>query len=90
MLTLYWQIGKTIVEQKEAARWGATIIDQLASDLRKEFPNVQGLSPRNLKYMRQSANAYTDREFVQAALAQITWYHHHGGFQFYSMPNTPI
>ncbi|MCF2498173.1 PDDEXK nuclease domain-containing protein [Dyadobacter chenhuakuii] len=76
MLMLYWQIGKTIIEQQQAASWGAKIIDQLASDLRNEFPDMQGLSPRNLKYMRQFATAYPDPTFVQAALAQITWYHH--------------
>jgi hypothetical protein len=37
---------------------------------------MQGLSPRNLKYMQQFATAYLDRAIVQAALAQITWYHH--------------
>lgn len=37
---------------------------------------MQGLSPRNLKYMRQFALAYPNLEFVQASLAQITWYHH--------------
>ena len=37
VLMPYWQIGKTIFEQQQAASWGAKIIDQLASDLRKEF-----------------------------------------------------
>jgi predicted nuclease of restriction endonuclease-like (RecB) superfamily len=37
---------------------------------------MQGLSPRNLKYMRQFAAAYQDLSFVQGPLAQISWYHH--------------
>jgi predicted nuclease of restriction endonuclease-like (RecB) superfamily len=47
----------------------------LAQDLRREFPDKQGFSPRNLKYMRAFAEAYPDEQFVQAFLAQITWYH---------------
>ena len=49
MLTLYWQIGKTILEQQQQAGWGAKVIDNLSADLRKEFPDMQGISPRNLK-----------------------------------------
>ena len=52
------------------------MVNQLATDLRKEFPDMQGLSPRNLKYMRQFAAAYPDAAFVQGTLAQISWYHH--------------
>jgi len=38
-------------------RWGklgelAKFIDRLSSDLREAFPDMKGLSPRNLKYMR--------------------------------------
>ncbi len=76
MLYLYWRIGKTILEQQDKAGWGAKVIDRLADDLRKEFPDMQGLSPRNLKYMRQFAAAYPAVEFVQGPLAQISWYHH--------------
>jgi len=36
---------------------------------------MQGLSPRNLKYMRAFAAAWPDRHIVQEVLAQITWYH---------------
>ncbi|WP_409013330.1 DUF1016 N-terminal domain-containing protein [Dyadobacter sp. CY343] len=49
----------------------------MASDLRIEFSDMQGLSFRNLKCMRQFATTYLDRTIVQAALAQITWYHHY-------------
>jgi predicted nuclease of restriction endonuclease-like (RecB) superfamily len=35
---------------------------------------MRGLSPRNLKYMRAFAAAWSDRAIVQEALAQITWY----------------
>ena len=40
-----------------------------------EFPQTTGYSVRNLKYMAKFAQLFPDAEFVQASLAQITWYH---------------
>lgn len=39
-------------------------------------PDMKGFSARNLKYMRAFAQAWPDAAFVQAALAQLPWYHH--------------
>jgi hypothetical protein len=36
---------------------------------------MKGFSSRNLKYMRTFEKNYPNSEFVQEALAQITWYH---------------
>jgi len=119
LLVLYWKIGKTILQHQQAEGWGAKIIDNLSHDLKSEFPDMKGISPRNLKYMRAFAEAYpqfvqqpaaqidkiaqrpvgqigqqvvdqltnqqivqvplaqlNELQTVQAALAQITWYHH--------------
>ncbi len=51
------------------------MIDRLAADLRKAFPEIKGFSSRNLKYMRAFAEAYPDQEFVQQPAAQIPWFH---------------
>lgn len=45
------------------------------SDLRREFPDMKGFSPRNLKYMRAFAEAWVDESFVQTVSAQISWSH---------------
>jgi predicted nuclease of restriction endonuclease-like (RecB) superfamily len=71
MLILYWQIGKTIIEKQKQEGWGTKIIDKLADDLRKEFSEKMGFSPRNLKYMRSFAKAYPDLLIVQVVLAQL-------------------
>jgi predicted nuclease of restriction endonuclease-like (RecB) superfamily len=76
MMRLYWTIGKKILVQQADLGWGAKVIDTLATDLKMLFPDMKGLSPRNLKYMRAFAEAYPDETFVQASLAQISWYHH--------------
>jgi predicted nuclease of restriction endonuclease-like (RecB) superfamily len=75
LVLLYWQIGRDILARQEAQGWGAKVIDRLAVDLRREFPEMRGFSSRNLKYMRALAEAYSDAEFVQQAVAQIPWGH---------------
>ncbi len=76
MLELYWVIGKKILTQQTQLGWGAKVIENLAADLKMLFPEMKGLSPRNLKYMRAFAEAYPNEAFVQVPLAQISWYHH--------------
>jgi hypothetical protein len=49
--------------------------ERLAHDLRTAFPNIKGFSPRNLKYMRAFAGAWSDAEFVQQTAAQLLWFH---------------
>lgn len=75
LLILYWEIGREILSRQTAEKWGAKVIERLSRDLKSEFPEMSGFSPRNLKYMRAFAAAYPDKAFVQEALAQITWYH---------------
>jgi len=76
MVLLYWDIGRLILERQGKEGWGAKVIDRLSADLREAYPDMRGLSSRNLKYMRAFASAWPQREFVQEALAQIPWYHH--------------
>lgn len=75
MILLYREIGKSILDRQEQADWGDKIVDQLASDLKKEFPGMKWFSRRNLLYMRQFASTYPDISIVQEVLAQISRYH---------------
>jgi len=75
LVLLYWGIGKEILSRQKAEGWGAKIIDQLAEDLGRSFPEMKGLSPRNLKYMRALAEAWPEDEFVQQPVAQLPWGH---------------
>jgi len=73
MILLYWRIGREIVQRQAAHKWGARVIDQLATDLHSEFPDVRGFSPRNLKYMRKLALTWPDQQIVQQIVAQLPW-----------------
>jgi predicted nuclease of restriction endonuclease-like (RecB) superfamily len=71
LLQLYWDIGSIIVQQEKIAGWGAKVVDQLAKDLNRDFPDMKGLSPRNLRYMRDFALAYPNFTILQAPLAKL-------------------
>ena len=75
LILLYWKIGKKILEMQEKEGWGAKIIEQVSNDLRSDFPEMKGLSPTNMHYMRRFALIYKDEQFLQAAPGEITWYH---------------
>lgn len=77
MLTLYWTVGKTILERQENAGWGARVIDRLSTDLRAEFTGVRGLGRSNLHSMRAVAAAYPDGpdSIVQTLSGQLSWSH---------------
>jgi predicted nuclease of restriction endonuclease-like (RecB) superfamily len=75
LVLLYWRIGKEILTRQKEDGWGAKVIEQLGKDLRQEFPSMQGLSPRNLKYMRALAEAWPEEPIVQQAVAQLPWGH---------------
>lgn len=50
LIELYWEIGREILERERRAGWGAKIIDSLAADLRRDFPEMRGLLRSNLHY----------------------------------------
>lgn len=75
LVLLYWDVGRAILERQQRAGWGARVIDRLSHDLRAAFPEMRGLSARNLKYMRAFAAAWPDRSIVQQVAAQIPWSH---------------
>ena len=75
LILLYWQIGREIPLRQSQQGWGAKVIDRLSQDLQAKFPELKGLSGRNLKYMRAFVEAYPEDEFVQQAVAQIPWGH---------------
>ena len=58
LLGIYWEIGKVIALQEAEAGWGGKTVERLAADLRSEFPDMKGFSPRNLRYMREFHLAY--------------------------------
>ncbi|QHP66363.1 DUF1016 domain-containing protein [Bradyrhizobium sp. LCT2] len=75
LILLYWNIGRDILARQDREGWGAKVIDRLADDLGRAFPEMTGLSARNLKYMRAFAEAWPDSGFVQQVVALLPWGH---------------
>ncbi len=75
MITLYWEIGRSIHSKQEEHGWGSKTIEKLSKDLRSAFPDMKGFSSRNLKYMLKFARAYPNLELVQQLAALIPWFH---------------
>lgn len=73
---LYWEIGKEISIRQKTSKWGSKFIDQVAIDLKHEFPDIKGFSRRNLYAIRQWYEFYSiNYEFVPQFVAQIPWGH---------------
>ncbi len=78
LIGLYWDIGHDILLREGREGWGTRVIDRLAADLRREFPDMTGLSLRSLRYMRAFAQAWPAEDssaIVQQAAAQLPWGH---------------
>lgn len=67
------KIGELIISKSE---WGNRFIDNLAQDIKSEFPETTGFSIRNLKYMKKFASIFKEDEIDEYGFAAVTWYHH--------------
>lgn len=75
LVSLYWHIGRDILERQAAQGWGSKVIDRLGRDLREAFPEMKGFSRANLLSMRAFAEAWPDFSIVQQAVGQLPWGH---------------
>ncbi|WP_182048032.1 YhcG family protein [Curtobacterium sp. ME26] len=75
LVHLYWGIGASILRRQDDEGWGSNVIGRLAADLRAEFPDMRGFSPRNLAYMRAFAAAWGDERILQQPVAELPWGH---------------
>ncbi len=76
LLHLYWDLAELIVSKQQEATWGDRFLTQMSEDLKAEFPDMQGFSVRNLKYMRQWFQFWSINSPIgQQLVAQIPWGH---------------
>jgi predicted nuclease of restriction endonuclease-like (RecB) superfamily len=71
IISLYWDLGKAIADKRVEAGWGDAVIDRLSRDLRREFPGVEGFSPRNLRRMQQFYLAHSSPEFLSQVAREM-------------------
>jgi predicted nuclease of restriction endonuclease-like (RecB) superfamily len=63
-ILLYWDIGRGIVEKQQLYGWGDSVVEMVAADLRRAFPDMRGWSPANVWRMRQLHLIYSSEEFL--------------------------
>ncbi|MFN8309240.1 MAG: PDDEXK nuclease domain-containing protein [Chitinophagales bacterium] len=73
-MELYGDLAKDIVNKQKETNWGDSVLEQLATDLRLSFPDIQGFSRRNLYAISQWQLFYnTVSEFVPQPVTQNPW-----------------
>jgi predicted nuclease of restriction endonuclease-like (RecB) superfamily len=70
MILLYWDIGSGIVEKQRLHDWGDSVVEMVATDLRRAFPDRQSFSPDNVWRMRQFHLAYSDVSFLEQTVPE--------------------
>jgi len=82
LIRFYWELGQMISEQQSLYKWGDKLIEQIANDLRADFPDMKGLSSSNLKYCKRFYTYYQSLigqqavdQLEQHMITQIPWGH---------------
>ena len=73
LISLYWEIGKSIIEKQEQEGWGKSVVETLSKDVQIEFPGIKGFSVQNLWYRRQIYLEYRASEKLQPLVGEISW-----------------
>ena len=73
LISLYWDLGKGIVEKQHKFGWGKGIVENLSKDLQIEFVGIKGFSPQNLWFMRQFYVHYSEKVKLQPLVREISW-----------------
>lgn len=75
VIELYWSLGQDIIARQERQGWGSGVIRRLAGDLAAAFPDMKGLSYRNLQYMTAMPRAWGPDENMPQLVAHLPWGH---------------
>ena len=75
VIEAYWHTGKIILSRQQGSAWGVKVIDRLSTDLRDAFPDMSGLSSRNLLAMKIFAREFPKAPITQQPVAQLPWGH---------------
>jgi predicted nuclease of restriction endonuclease-like (RecB) superfamily len=70
LLSFYFELGQMISSKQRHTKWGSKFIENMAHDLKKEFPNLQGFSRTNLFYIKKFYEFYNDT-LVQRSVGLI-------------------
>ena len=75
MINMYWNVGQYISNQLETAKWGESVVKELAIYLSQNEPDLKGFSDKNLWRMKQFYETYKDYPKLSTLLREISWSH---------------
>jgi len=75
MISLYWDIGRMIIERQKEESWGKSIVQHLALDLQAEFPGIGGFSASNLWRIKLFHETYALNPKLAPIVREIGWSH---------------
>ena len=71
LIEFYWNLGKDITEKfAEEAGYGSRFFEKVSFDMRTEFPNDTGFSPRNIRYCQDFYCLYSSMQILQQVVAK--------------------
>ena len=71
LIEFYWNLGKDIFEKfAKEARYGSRFFEKISFDMREEFPNDSGFSPRNIRYCQDFYRLYSAAQILQQYVAK--------------------
>ncbi len=76
LIQMYWNVGEYLSGLCAESAFGDKVIDEVASYISKESPNIKGFNRRGLYRMKQFYETYKDDEFVTPLVTQISWTNH--------------
>lgn len=81
MLELYWSIGHDISEKQLDSKYGSKFFETLSAEIKADYPNAQGFSVTNLKYMKRFYLFYKEirhqlGDEFESRIFTIPWRHH--------------
>ena len=74
LLNLYFRLGEIIDKN---SKYGNHFINELSIELKLEFPDMKGLSTRNLTRMRMFYSEYKNMQNLPMPLANLPWSHNY-------------
>ena len=73
LIELYFNIGKYLYEKVNNAKWGKSVIENLALYLKEKEPNIKGFTARNLWRMKQFYETYKNNKKLTPLVTEISW-----------------
>ncbi|MDP2766673.1 MAG: DUF1016 N-terminal domain-containing protein [Candidatus Methanoperedens sp.] len=74
LISLYWDIGRMIIERQKGESWGKSVVERLARDLQAEFAGVGGFSASNLWRIKLFHETYAHNPKLAPMVREIGWF----------------